>query len=197
MATEGLLSLAVFTMASTVTPGGATTMATASGAHFGYRQTLPLMAGIAVGLGSMTAGTAAGLGAIIINAPRFQMAMKVVGTVYLLWLAWRISRNGPPRQASMARPARFLSGLWLTWHNPKGWAIALGAAASFAGIASSPLILASLLGLAFGISAILSLSLWCMAGLVVGRLLRTDRQWHLLNAALGILLALSIAPMWF
>ncbi|MFS3134972.1 hypothetical protein ACLRDC_06235 [Gluconacetobacter sacchari] len=97
----------------------------------------------------------------------------------------------------MARPARFLSGVWLIWHNPKGWTIALGAAASFAGIAGSPLILALFLGLAFGLSAILSLSFWCMAGLVLRRLLRTDRQWHLLNAALGILLALSIAPMWF
>ncbi len=196
MAAEGLLSLAVFTMASTMTPGGATTMATASGAHFGYRQTLPLMAGIAIGLGSMTAGAAAGLGAIIMNAPRFQMAMKVIGTAYLLWLAWRISRNGPPRQANVVRPARFLSGVWLTWHNPKGWAIALGAAASFADIASNPRILAAVLGLSFGISAILSLSLWCLAGLVLRRFLRTDRQWHLLNAGLGILLALSIAPMW-
>ncbi len=197
MAAEGLLPLAVFTMTSTVTPGGATTMATASGAHFGYRRTLPLMAGIATGLGAMTAGAAAGLGAVIMNAPGVQMAMKGVGTAYLLWLAWRIGRNGPPRQTRMARPVRFLSGLWLTWHNPKGWAIALGAAASFAGIASDPFVLAATLGAAFGMSAILSLSLWCMVGLVLGRLLRTDRQWHLLNAGLGILLVLSIVPMWF
>ena len=44
------LPLMLFVIVSTVTPGGATTLATASGAHFGYRRSLPMMAGIAATL---------------------------------------------------------------------------------------------------------------------------------------------------
>jgi threonine/homoserine/homoserine lactone efflux protein len=123
--------------------------------------------------------------------------MRLVGSAYLLWLAWKIGRSGPPTiKTELARPTSFLGGACLLWLNPKGWAMALGAAASFALLADSPLRLALLLGTAFGIAAATSLSLWCLAGLILARVLRTERQWRLVNAALGLLLALSILPMW-
>ena len=96
----------------------------------------------------------------------------------------------------LARPASLLGGASLLWFNPKGWAMTLGAAASFAALAGGPLQLAVLLGAAFGLSAALSLSLWCVAGSILARLLRSERQWHLLNAVLGLLLAASVIPMW-
>lgn len=197
MPATDLLPLALFTLVSTITPGGATTLATASGAHFGYRRSLPMITGIAAGLASMAGAAAAGLGAVILAAPSLQLAMKVVGSAYLLWLAWKIAHGGPPRMAAgNARPTGFAGSVWLLWHNPKGWAMTLGAAASFATLADSPLHLGALLGAFFAAGALLSLSLWCVAGLLLGRLLETDAQWRVLNAVLGMLLAVSIMPMW-
>jgi threonine/homoserine/homoserine lactone efflux protein len=188
---------AVFAVVSTITPGGATTLATASGAHFGYRRSVPLMAGIAVGLASLAAAAAAGLAGLLLAEPSLQVAMKAFGSVYLCWLAWKIGRSGPPHPgAGVAKPTSFIGGAWMLWHNPKGWAMTLGAAASFAGLASGPFRLALLLGVMFGVAAAGSLSLWCLAGQVLARVLRTDRQWRVLNAALGLLLVASIIPMW-
>jgi threonine/homoserine/homoserine lactone efflux protein len=194
---DTMLPLALFVIIATVTPGGATTLATASGAQFGFRRSVPLMAGIAVGLASLAAASAAGLASLLLAAPSLQVAMKVVGSAYLVWLSWQITRGGPPRtSADMRTPTSFLGGACLLWLNPKGWAMALGAAASFDALASGPAQLALLLGAAFGLAASASLSLWCAAGLVLGRLLRTERQWQLLNTALGVLLAVSVVPMW-
>src|SRR5580700_10348320 len=81
-------SLVLFVIVSTITPGGATTLATASGAHFGYRRSIPLMAGIAAGLASMAASAAAGLGTILLALPSLQFVMKTLGSLYLVWLAW-------------------------------------------------------------------------------------------------------------
>jgi threonine/homoserine/homoserine lactone efflux protein len=198
MSATEFLPLALFVLVSTFTPGGATTLATASGAHFGYRRSLPLMAGIAVGLSSMAVSAAAGLGTLILALPSLQLAMKLTGSAYLLWLAWKIARSGPPLlNAGVATPTRFLGAVWLLWHNPKGWAMTLGAAASFATLADGPLELGALLGASFAIGALLSLSFWCIAGLLLARLLRTDAQWRVLNIVLGALLAASITPMWF
>lgn len=191
------LPLMLFVIVSTVTPGGATTLATASGAHFGYRRSLPLMAGIAAGLASMAAAAAAGLGSVLLALPALQLAMKAAGSLYLVWLAVRIGRGGKPRlDAAVHRPQGFVSGVWMLWHNPKGWAMTLGAAASFAALESGPARLGVLLGLAFGMAAMASLSLWCFAGLLFARVLRTERQWRCLNAGLGVLLVISIVPMW-
>ena len=197
MAPDTILPLALFVLVATVTPGGATTLATASGAQFGFRRSVPLMAGIAVGLATLAAGAGAGLAGLLLAVPSLQTVMRLAGSAYLLWLAWQIARSGPPKLGAEAGvPTSFLGGACLLWLNPKGWAMALGAAASFAMLASGPFQLAVLLGSAFGLAAAVSLSLWCVAGLLLARLLRTERQWRLLNALLGVLLAASVIPMW-
>jgi len=195
--TESIFPLVLFALISTLSPGGATTLATASGAQFGFRRSIPLLAGIAVGLACLAAAAAAGLASLLLAAPSLQFAMKLAGSAYLLWLAWKIGRSGPPAPKSgLAVPTRFWGGADLLLLNPKGWAMALGAAASFALLASGPLQLALLLGATFGLAASASLSLWCVAGLMLARLLTRTWHWRLVNGMLGLLLAASIVPMW-
>lgn len=191
------LPLLIFVIVATITPGGATTLATASGAHFGFRRTLPYMAGIAVGMGTMAAAAATGLGGIVQSNPALLWGLKLIGSVYLVWLAWCIARSGSPHVAFVPKkPTGFISGIWMLWHNPKGWAMTLGAAASFATLAQGPVWLGTLLGSAFALAALVSLSLWCLAGMFLARLLRSERQWHMLNAVLALLLVMSIVAMW-
>jgi threonine/homoserine/homoserine lactone efflux protein len=134
---------------------------------------------------------------MLLALPFLQLALKAIGTLYLLWLAWRIGRSGSPQlDKDLARPQSFISGIWLLWYNPKGWAMTSGAAVSFAALAASPAELALLLGTVFGVAAIVSLSLWCAAGQVLARWLTADWQWRVLNILLAVLLAVSIIPMW-
>lgn len=197
MALEALTPLLLFVLAATISPGGATTLATASGANFGFRRSAPLIAGIAAGLASMAALAAAGLAGLLLAVPSLQLAMKAAGSAYLLWLAWQTAMSGPRRPAGgIAGPASFIGGVGLLWANPKGWAMTLSAAASFAALADGPARLALLLGTTFGLLAVLSLSIWCAAGLLLARLLRTEAQWRALNLALGALLAASVVPIW-
>ena len=100
MGFEEFWPLAIFAIAATVSPGGATTLATASGANFGFRRSVPLMAGIAFGLASMAAAASAGLGGLISREPSLQVAMKAVGSAYLIWLAIMVARSGPPRSGA-------------------------------------------------------------------------------------------------
>lgn len=195
---DQLLPLFLFAAIATITPGGATTLATASGAHFGLRRSLPLILGIAAGLASMAGAAALGFAAMLLALPVLQLGMKAAGTLYLLWLAWGIAVSSPPHlDRTVARPTSFIGGIWMLWYNPKGWAMTSGAAVSFAALASSPTRLALLLGVVFGVAALVSLVIWCAAGQALARLLRAPRQWRTLNVLLAILLVLSIFPMWF
>ena len=182
---------------STITPGGATALATASGLQFGFRRSVPLMAGIALGLAVLVAAVAAGLAGLFLAIPSFQLIMKVLGSVYLLWLAWKIGKSGAPDLKTVkAAPLSLAAGMGLLLLNPKAWAMAAGAAASFSMLSGQPLHLALLLGGVFGLASIVSLSLWCYAGMLFARLLKTPGQWRMLNRLLGLLLALSVIPLW-
>jgi threonine/homoserine/homoserine lactone efflux protein len=195
---ELFVSLVTFALVATVSPGGATTLATASGAQFGFTRSLPLLGGIAVGLASLTGVVAGGLGSLLVTWPQSQLWLRLAGSAYLLWLAWTIARLGSPQLKSdgAASPMGFFTGLLLLWVNPKAWAMTAAAAGTFANLSESPFRLALLLGAVFGMAAAFSLTLWCTCGAWLARALKSETQWRVVNLILALALAGSIVPMW-
>ena len=197
MGIDGFWPLAMFSVVATFTPGGATTMATASGAQFGFRHSVPLILGIATGLASMAAGAAFGLANVLLISPLLPIILKVAGTLYLLWLAWKVARApAPGAGATAARPIGYIAGLGMLWYNPKAWAMTGSSAAAYANIASSPSQLAVVMGLCFGLASSASLVVWCVAGRELARRISNPAHWRMINGSLGALIVASTIPMW-
>lgn len=191
-----MLPVLVFVLVATVTPGGATALATASGARFGVRRSLPLMLGIAAGLATLAVVASLGLAGVLFRVPYVELVVRVLGTAYLVWLAWQTARGGPPGEATLAQPRRFGAGVLLLWLNPKGWAMTLSAAGSFATAVDGPVRLAVLLGATFLVGALISQLAWCVLGGLLGRTFTRPWHWRTLNGALAVLLVASIVPLW-
>ena len=191
-----MLAVLLFVLVATVSPGGATALATASGARFGVRRSLPLVLGVAAGLASLAVAASLGLAGVLFRVPHVELVVRVLGTAYLLRLAWQTARGGAPGEVALARPRRFRAGVLLLWLNPKGWAMTLSAAGAFAAAADGPVRLATLLGVTFLVGATLSQLLWCALGGVLGRVLTRPWQWRALNVALAVLLVASVVPLW-
>ena len=192
-----MLPVLLFVLVATVSPGGATALATASGARFGVRRSLPLMLGIAAGLATLAVAASLGLAGVLFRVPHVELVVRLLGTAYLLWLAWQTARSGPPGQATLAQPRRFGAGVLLLWLNPKGWAMTLSAAGAFAPTVAGPVRLAVLLGATFLVGATVSQLVWCTLGGVLGRVLTRPWHWRLLNGALALLLVASVVPLWW
>jgi threonine/homoserine/homoserine lactone efflux protein len=186
----------LFVLVATFSPGGATTLATASGVQFGLRRSLPLLLGIAAGLTTLAVAASLGLAGVLFEIPHLELVVRVLGSVYLLWLAWTIGRNGAPGRATLAEPRQFTTGVLLLWLNPKAWAITLSAAGAFATSVDGPARLAVLLGGAFAVGASLSQLLWCALGGALARLLSQPWHWRALNITLAVLVVASIVPIW-
>lgn len=172
-----LLSLISFALIATISPGGATTLATASGARFGFVRSIPLICGIAAGLGLLVGAVAAGLGAVIQSRPQLDFGLRVAGSLYILWLALMIGRQGAPAgTAGGATPPGLASGVVLIWSNPKGWTMAAATASAFSGLGGNPARQAVICGVVFASAAFLSTALWCGGGAWLARLLRSEAQ---------------------
>ena len=195
---DQILALILFALIATASPGGATTLATASGARFGYRRSLPLIFGIVAALAGLVAVSGTSLAATLQAAPSLGVAVKAAGTLYLLWLAVKIGMAGPPVAAGVddERPVSLIGGAMLLLVNPKAWAMALGVASSFSQISPDPLLLAGILASVFALSACLSLSVWAAAGGFVARLLSADWHWHLFNGIMAVVLVVSVLQFW-
>ena len=196
---EFLISLAVLAVATTITPGPSTLLAAASGVRYGLVGSLPLAAGAAVGLALLTAAGAFGLSALLQTAPSLQLVIKMLGSGYLVWLAWRIFRSGAPRgseEADGKRAMGFVTGLAVLFLAPKAWMMGLAAAGAYAEFTSGSLELALLLAVTFGCAAMGAMVLWCLGGAMLGRMLRTGAQWFTVNLVLAIVTVMSVATVW-
>lgn len=182
---------------ATGTPGGATVLAVASGAQFGLRRSLPLLLGMALTVGGLCAASVLGLGTVVRDKPEVAFVLRLAGSVYFLWLAWRIFSAAPTTasSASSANPVSFRGGMALILLNPKAWAIAMSSAAAFSGMGDA-IGRALLIGGIFGITGTASLCLWCSFGLMLAKVLHTPRQWRAANASLAFLLAASVTLLW-
>ena len=196
---ENVSALILFAMAATISPGGATALATTSGARFGYMRSLPLISGIAVAMAGLMCLSAAGLSRALIGMPILVAAIKGIGTAYLLWLAVQISLSGRPELGDLAdeTPITFLAAALLLIVNPKAWAMGLGVASSFAETSASPIVFCAILATVFATCAGVSLSFWVLTGRFVAHILTTKTHWAMFNGAMALLLLAAIIQLWW
>ncbi|MBT9431735.1 LysE family translocator [Candidatus Sodalis endolongispinus] len=190
------LSMLCFLWVAAITPGPNNMLLTASAAHFGFWRSMPLMFGIMLGMQCMLLLVACGVGSLITLYPVVHFTLKVAGSLYLLWLSWKIATAVYEKLDTDTQPVPFYQGGLLQFLNPKSWLMALGAVASFslAGEAYA----GSVMAISIGIAAvnIVSGAIWLAFGTVIGRLLKSRRAWTLFNLAMGLLTAACVVLIW-
>jgi threonine/homoserine/homoserine lactone efflux protein len=195
LATGPLLALAVYALVSSATPGPNNLMLMASGTNFGFARSWPHMFGVALGFVVMLLVVGSGVGFLIQSSPRLALALKVASVVYMIYLAWKIATAPPPSAAvrADARPLTFLQAAAFQWINPRGWAMALTAAAVYVPQTDRVVGLIEV-ALVFGIINLPVVSLWTAIGVQLRRLLDRPRTLRAFNVTTALLLVGSLYP---
>ncbi len=189
-----ILAFIQFSLASAITPGPNNAMLLASGANFGVRRTIPHMMGVSIGYGFLVLSVGLGLGLLFQVAPVLEDIIWALGTLYLLYLAWKIATAaGLGGAATRSSPFSFLQAAAFQWINPKAWTGAIGTVGTFAPRNASYSDLALLVGLSIA-TTIPAVVLWTAGGLGVRQLLDKPRLLRIFNVLMALLLALSLIP---
>ena len=193
---DTFLALAAFSFVSSVTPGPNNVLLWASGAEFGLQRTVRHIGGTAVGIGLMTLAAGAGLGALVTTVPGLAVAMKVLGSVYLLYLAVRIAGAGGLARSELARPLGLVQSAAFQVVNPKAWIFALGAITTFRPAGFPPLGGSVLVALTMMAVILPTATLWAAAGGAINRLVSSDRRRRVVSLALAALVVATVASVW-
>ena len=104
-----IVAFVVFGAVMAFTPGPNNIMVLSSGLTYGFRRSLPHIAGIAIGVSFMVASVGFGLGAVFIAYPVLQTVLKYAGVAYLVYLAAVIAMSKPvmPGQDNQRGPMTF------------------------------------------------------------------------------------------
>ncbi|MBG2711812.1 LysE family translocator [Proteus mirabilis] len=192
-------SLAIFLFIAAITPGPNNLLLTSSGANVGFKRSLKLMAGIMLGMQCVLLSSAFGVAALLIIYPALHIGLKVVGSAYLLWLAWKTATSSYQRLDIPAKTPQAISwfqGGLLQFLNPKAWMMGLGAVGSF-----------SLSGDAY-FSSVIAISIvmvivnfvagivWILGGTLISLFLQSRQSWFIFNISMGLLTALCVPLIW-
>ncbi|WP_322047736.1 LysE family translocator [Paraburkholderia sp. J67] len=169
-----LAQIALFSIPLTLSPGPNNLMMTANCARFGYRRTLPSLAGVSAGVIALFLLVALGLGGVLIEHPQLHIALKAVGSAYILYLSWRLfsARGSASGAEAGERPVTFSQAALLQIVNPKIWLLALAACSTFLPLTGHFVADATILALTLGVIFFPCNSLWALFGLLMRQALR-------------------------
>ena len=200
MTLDLLLSFVGFALTASLTPGPAGFVLLASSATFGIRRSLPLLFGISLGYVLMILFAGLAFEPFMAAPPALFMVSKAVFALWVLWLAWKISRRLQPAQETQAaqRLLSFPQALAFQLVNPASWAVAFGTMVAFTSATPSDSGFVSLVLLLTAIFAAVNLpgiGLYALLGEVLHRLLHDPAKLRIFKIVMAVLLVVSIAPL--
>ena len=191
-----LVALVAFAFVGSVSPGPNNTVLWASGMGFGFRRTVPHVLGTALGIGVLVLGVAAGIGALLDAVPAAELALKLVGSAYLLYVAYLVLGSGAVGRADVSRPLGVWQAIVFQCVNPKAWIFAIAAVSTFLPPALHRLAGVFVLAGTLMVVVVGSSSIWAAGGAMLGRVVDDERARRVVSVALAVLLVASVALIW-
>lgn len=198
---ETLFPLLSFIVVSSITPGPNNLLLATTGMRFGFRAAIPQVIGIHFGFYSLLALCAFGLNQVIIREPKALLFLKVFGSLYLFYLAWkiigiRLSSSRDNLDKDNGKPMTIFESFVFQFSNPKAWMMTVTGVGIV--LPLSPTMLWAVIYLCLGF---MTLGLLCnLSWVLIGSALKTAygkniyRIW--INAFLAGLTVFTVTLFW-
>lgn len=185
-----IAALVAFLFPLAFSPGPGNMFFAANGARFGLRATLPANLGYHIATWLVTAAIGFGALAAMTANPGAFLALKLGGSLYVLWLAWGLFQSGANEGAAQAQPAGFGTGVLLLLFNPKAYIIiALMFTQFIVSETAAPWHLVLVITTVFTLNNLVAFLAWTLAGDWLARQFRDEQNARRINRLFGIVLA--------
>ena len=161
---DQFIPLVLFGIATGFTPGPNNIMSSYSGFNFGFKKTIPLMLGVIFGWTSMLTVMASGLIIIFQKYIFLQSIIKILGTIFLIYLAYKIAFSTTNVSEQIKKPVNFFDTFLFQFINPKGVMVAMIAVSTFIDVENNYLRDATIVITTYFFMAVFSVSSWCLLG---------------------------------
>lgn len=137
-----------------------------------------------------------GLGVVFELYPVLHTVIKVLGTLYLVYLAWLIATSVSAEVGgAKAKPLSFIQAALFQWVNPKAWIMGTSAIAAFTAIGPDMNSQIMVVWLVFTLTAFPAVATWMLFGVVLQNLLSKPIYLRVFNFTMAALLIASIWPI--
>ena len=187
-----ILSICLFWFVAAYTPGPNNIVASYSGFNFGVKKTIPHILGVALGFTSLVFFLTVGLINVFKLFPLIQVIIKYLGTLFLLYLAYKIAFSKSSTDTKKENPVKFIETFMFQYLNPKGVMVAIVVVSTYVDLGENYLNHATQVVLLALIFSSTSITLWTFIGKFLRKFATNDKFIKYFNYAMSGLLLLSI-----
>ena len=159
-----LVSLILFSTVASLTPGPNNIMTSYTAFNFGLRKTIPTMLGVIIGWTILVIILLISSSFAFQKFEKLQLIIKILGSFYLVFIAYKISFIRTKNEKNSPKPVTFLNTFFFQFINPKSIIIALTAISMFVDTQNNFYEDSIVLIGVFFIMAVGSQAAWCLMG---------------------------------
>ena len=187
-----IISIALFWFVTAYTPGPNNVIASYSGFNFGIIKTIPHILGVTLGFTSLVLFLTIGLINIFKLFPIIQVVMKYLGTLFLIYLAFKIATSTTSDDTKKENPVRFIETFFFQYLNPKGVTVAIIVVSTYVELGENYTNYATQVVLLALLFSSTSITLWTFIGKFLRKFATNEKFIKYFNYAMSMLLLLSI-----
>ena len=191
-----ILSLSLFMFVTSCSPGPNNIVASHSGFNHGIKKTIPLMLGVIFGFTSMITIINFGLINVFKLYPVIQKILIFTGTIFLIYLAYKISFSTTRTQEKSLNPVSFLETFMYQFLNPKGVIVAIISVSTYVESGSNFLNYSLWVITVAFVFSIISIIFWVLIGKFMRKFATNDKFIKLFNYVMSLLLLSCIATFY-
>ena len=192
-----ILSLCLYMFVTSCSPGPNNVVASHSGFNHGVKKSIPLMLGVIFGFTTMLAVVNFGLINIFNIYPVIQKILIGTGTIFLIYLAYKISFSKTSKENENLKPVNFVETFLYQFLNPKGVIVAIIAVSNYTESGSNFINYSIwMLSVAF-IFAIISIIFWTLLGKFMRKFATNEKFIKWFNYVMSTLLISCIATFYY
>ena len=191
-----LISICLFFFVTAFTPGPNNIVASYSGFNFGVIKTVPHILGVTLGFTALIISLIVGLINVFKLYPLIQEVLKYLGTLFLLYLAFKISFSNSNNNSSSENPVKFIETFFFQFLNPKGVIVGIIIVSTYIHLYEKYInysFQVIILALLFSITSITS---WTLVGKFLRKFATNEKFIKYFNYAMSLLLLLSIVTFY-
>ena len=187
-----LLLLIGISLSLGFTPGPNNAVAAYSGFNFGIRKTLPLILGVGFGYTTLIILINFVLISTFKNYPIIQEIIRVLGTIFLIYLAYKISFSKISSDGRTENPVKFLDKFIFQFINPKGVMAGVTLSSNFVEQGDNYLNHSIWVIVVCSVTAFLSITSWTFLGKFLRKFATNNNFIKRFNYAMSLLLIVCI-----
>ena len=192
-----IVGYVIYAFVTAITPGPNNYLLFSHGKAFGMNDSRKLMLGIITGFFTMACIAGYGVAEIITNNQTFGLILKIVGSIWLLYLGFVLSKLNSEIKTEKPVKLTFIQAYLMQFINPKAWIVAISGAGAFMPHLGSIHLNVFVLAISFNIVGLPCMLVWIKFGDLISKLIKSEKSSRILGYTLFGLMMVSIAMIWF